>query len=92
MIGLEPSPRNPNFCLGRNVGGTGFYYTKFYLTSLVVFKEFLSDSLIYPVYLYYRINGKLMGCSIGGLEDTNFFTSSRLFKYISVFHSACTTK
>ena len=58
VSGLQPSTKNPNFCLGRNVGGTGFYYTKFYLASLVVFKEYLSDSLIYPVYSYYRINGK----------------------------------
>ena len=56
--GLQPSTKSPNFCLGGNVGGTGFYYTKFYLASLVVFKEYLSDSLIYPVYSYYRINGK----------------------------------
>ena len=60
VSGRQPSTVVLNFCIGKNIAGTGAYFTKFYLASLVVFKQYLSPNLIYLIYSYYWVSGKFL--------------------------------
>ena len=58
VTGLQPLDQEENICFGKNVAGTGTYFTQFYLASFVVFNQYLSPTLIRPIYLYYWTTGK----------------------------------
>ena len=58
VTGLLSPSTNPSLYIGRNALGPGFYYTTFYLESLVLFDKFLSEALLLPIYFHYKNNGK----------------------------------
>ena len=51
--------KQPNFCIGRNVGTAGTVFARFYMASFASFKEQLSPELVGKVYSYFWRQGKL---------------------------------
>ena len=58
VSGLLVNTRQPNFAVGRPVGSPGRPCGKFYMNSLVVFKQFLITANVYKVYNFFWFNSK----------------------------------
>ena len=58
VSGLPQNEDIPNFGVGRPVGSPGRVCGKFYLNSLVVFKQFLTSTNVMKIYTFFWTNSK----------------------------------
>ena len=57
-VKFEAPTQSDNFYIGRNIGGKGAFFASFYISSFVVFRQFLEAPAVYSVNKYYSSHGK----------------------------------
>lgn len=70
----------PNLCVGRNVGNVGIVFSRFYMSSLVTFKEELSSEMVQKVFFFFSRQGELQwsAFTLSSVKNKHSKTVSRI--------------